>query len=484
MDRMRSHGDMPVNDFREYAHEMADWIADYLGNIENYPVVPDLQPGDIKSKLPNSPPEKGEAFDHIFPDLDKIILPGITHWNHPNFMAYFNSTSSGPGILAEFLTAAFNVNGMLWKTCPAATELEEITINWFRQMLGLPEKFWGIIYDTASVSTLHAIAAARENINGYNFREKGFVLGNMPPLRLYTSEFAHSSVEKAAIMLGLGLEGVKKIKCNERFEMLTRELEKNIVEDTQNGWLPFCVVGTVGTTSVTSIDPIEEIAEICKKYNLWLHVDAAYGGSAAIVPEKRNILKGVEFADSLVYNPHKWLFHPIDISVLFTTQKDILKRAFSLIPEYLKTNEDDSVDNLMDYGIQLGRRFRALKPWFIIRYFGIDGLTEILREHLHLAKMFQSFIEDSPDFELMAPVTLSTVCFRARAPKEVDINNFNKELLDKINSTGKLLLTQTKIGDRFIIRLVVSGIHTKQIHVENAWQLINSSFQELIKEKK
>jgi aromatic-L-amino-acid/L-tryptophan decarboxylase len=483
-DAAKNIGDMPAEEFRKYGHELIDWIAEYLSNIESYSVVPKVKPGEIKSTLSKTPPQKGEPFNKIIDDFDKKIIPGITHWNHPGFMAYFNSTSSGPGILAELLSSALNVNGMLWKTSPSATELEQITTDWMRQMIGLPENFWGIIYDTASVSTMHAIAAAREDLN-LNLREKGLPGRNeVPRLRIYASEHVHSSIDKAVITLGLGLESLRKINTDDQFKLKPEELKKVIAEDKQNGWLPFCVVATIGTTSITSIDPVEDIAKICKEEHLWLHVDAAHAGIAAIVPEMKYIIKGAEFADSFVVNPHKWMFTPIDLSLLYTTKKDVLKQGFSLVAEYLKTKESGEVENYMDYGIQLGRRFRSLKLWFIIRYFGIDGITERIREHLRLAKDFSNWIDNERDLERMAPVPLSTICFRAHPKninKEDELNKLNEELMNKINSKEKIFLTHTKLYDKFVIRLVISGLRTQEEHVNNAKQIIRESLSELLK---
>jgi len=476
--------DMPVDKFRKYGHEFIDWIADYFKNIESNTVLSNIKPGKIKSKLPLEPPQKGESMDAIFSDFEKIIMPGITHWNHPDFMAYFNSTSSGPGILAEMLSAALNINGMLWKTSPAATELEEVTLKWLRKMLSFPDNFWGIIYDTASISSMHAIAAAREQLIELKFREKGMSGRNeIPKLRLYASEHAHSSIDKGIITLGIGLNGIRKIAVDDKFRMISHELQKSILEDRRNGWLPFCVVATVGTTSTTSIDPVREIGEICRKENLWLHVDAAYGGIAAVIPEMNYIFEGIEFADSIVVNPHKWMFTPIDLSAFYTTKPEILKRAFSLGAEYLKTSEDSKVTNYMDYGLQLGRRFRSLKLWFIIRYFGVEGIQNRIAEHLRLANEFTDWIDSHPDFERMAPTPFSVVCFRAH-PKNInnedELNTLNEKLLDEINKTGKLFLSSTKLNGKFIIRIAISSIRTKEKNIKDAQQLIIQRLNELI----
>ncbi len=487
MESKKEFGDMPVNEFRKYGYQLIDWIADYLENIENIPVLPNIEPGSIKNSLPPNPPEQGESMSEIISDVDKVIMPGMTHWNHPKFMAYFNSSASGPGILAELLSGAFNINGMLWKSCPSATELEQVTLNWLKQMLGLPEEFWGIIYDGASSSSMHAIAAARENFNQFNIREKGLTGRNdIPRLRLYVSEAGHSSVDKGAITLGIGIEGISKIPVDSSFQMLPEKLDEAIKEDLKNGLFPFCVVATVGSTSTTSIDPVDKIGDICKKYNLWLHIDAAHAGIAAIVPKMKHILNGCEKADSIVVNPHKWMFLPIDLSTFYTRKPEVLKRAFSLVPEYLKTSEDNVVENYMDYGIQLGRRFRSLKLWFVIRYFGRLGLINRIEEHLRLGKLFARWIDEHPEFELSAPVPLSTVCFRAipnSIKNDEELNKFNELLLNNVNSTGKVFLTHTKLGSKFVIRLVVSGLRTNEKHVTEAWELLQNKSIELFKNK-
>ncbi|MGA7838888.1 MAG: pyridoxal-dependent decarboxylase [Ignavibacteriaceae bacterium] len=476
-----SLSDMPPEEFRKYGYQLIDWITEYLKDAEKYPVLSNINPGDVKNKIPLNPPNKPEQFNDVLSDIDKIIMPGMTHWNHPNFMAYFNSTASAPGILAELLSSAFNINGMLWKSSPASTELEQATLDWFRQMLSLPDDFWGIIYDTASVSSMHAIAAARENVN-IQTRKKGLSgRKEIPRLKLYCSEHAHSSIDKGALTLGIGLEGIRKIPVDKDFKMITKKLGEAINEDRKKGWLPFCVVATVGTTSTTSIDPVPEIAEICKREKIWLHVDAAHAGVTAILPEMKNILDGVENADSIVVNPHKWMFIPIDLSVLYTKHKDTLKRAFSLVAEYLKTSHDSEVENYMDYGIQLGRRFRSLKLWFVIRYFGVEGIQNILREHLRLGKLFAGWIDEHTEFERMAPTPFSTTCFRAN-PGNMDekkLDALNEKLINKINESGKLFVTHTKLNDKFVIRLVVSGIRTKEEHVINAWDLIQQTYSEI-----
>jgi aromatic-L-amino-acid decarboxylase len=468
--------DMPIEDFRASGKELIDWIADYLQQIEKYPPLSKVKPGEIYTRIPNEPPTKGEEIEKVLSDIDKILIDGITHWNHPGFMAYFNSTSSMPGILAEMLSAAFNANGMLWKTSPAFTELEKAMMNWFRQMVGLPENYWGIIYDTASTSSMHAIASAREQLN-LGIRENGMAgRKDLPKLRLYCSEHAHSSIEKGAVTLGIGLDGVKKISADENFSMLPEALEQSIKDDLSNNIKPFCVVATVGTTSTTSVDPVEVIAGIAEKYNLWLHIDAAYAGVTAIIPEMKWITDGWDKADSIVINPHKWMFTPMDLSIYFTRKPDILKRAFSLVPEYLKTQVDDEVENLMDYGIQLGRRFRSLKLWFIIRYFGVDGLAERIKSHIELAQEFAKWVDDEKDFERIAPVPFSTVCFRFNPGNlsEEELNELNEDLLKKINQSGKIFLSHTKLNDKFVIRLTIGSIRHEKRHIVDAWKLIKT----------
>lgn len=480
MKSIKNIGDMPKDEFTKYGYQLIDWIADYLQNVESYPVLPNIKPGDIKSELQEKAPITGDNFSDVINDLEKIIVPGINHWQHPNFMAYFNSTASSPGILGELLSAAFNTNGMLWKSNPSSTELEETVLNWFRDMIGLPPNFFGVVYDTASVSTMHAIAAAREN-SGLNIRTNG--LSGLPKLKLYCSEHAHSSVEKSALVLGIGLDGIRKIKCDQNFGMIPSELANAINEDRKKGFIPFCVVATIGTTSSTAVDPVEEISQICTKENIWLHVDGAYAGVTAMLPEMKKYFTGLENADSFVVNPHKWLFVPVDFSILYTSKPEVLKRAFSLVPEYLKTAEDDIVINYMDYGIQLGRRFRSLKFWFVLRYFGIEGLQSRLREHLRLGQLFTKWIDDDPEFERLSPVYFSTVCFRAKPENindENELNKFNEKLLEKINSTGKVFLVHTKLDGKFTIRLVISGLRTEERHVKLAWDIIREELTKLI----
>lgn len=474
-------GDMPVEEFRQSGHQLVDWVADFLSRINDIPAFPEVQPGDIRSKLPAAPPFNGEAMENILPDIDRVVMPGMAHWNHPSCFAYFNSSGSGPGILGELLSAAFNVNSMLWHSCPSATELEEVTLDWLRQMLHLPQEFRGVIYDGGSTSTMNAIAAAREQLADLRIRELGLAgRPEVPRLRIYTSEHGHSSIDKAALALGLGLESVRRVAVDDAYRMQPLALAEAVCEDRRAGILPFCVVGTVGTTSCTSIDPIAEIAGICEREQLWLHVDAAHGGAAAILPEMQSVIEGWERADSIVVNPHKWLFVPLDLSVLYTRKRDVLHRAFSLTPEYLRTEKGDEVTNFMDYGISLGRRFRALKLWFVLRYFGSEGLAGRIRKHIALAGQFAEQVDAHPDFERLAPVPLSTVCFRAH-PAGMDddesLNQLNEQLLQAINHSGRAFLSHTKLSGRYVLRLVISQLRTEESHVNQLWQLA----QEILK---
>ncbi|MDT4897787.1 MAG: aromatic-L-amino-acid/L-tryptophan decarboxylase [Acidobacteriota bacterium] len=478
---------MSAEEFRRFGHEVIDWVSDYLEHIAERPVLSQIKPGQLISELPSRPPAEGEAMETILADIDRLITPALTHWNHPSFFAYFATSSSAPGILGEIFSAAFDVKAMLWRTSPAAIELEQVALDWLRQMMGLDSGFDGIIYDTASVSSMHAIAAARESLN-LRIREDGMSgRPDLPLLRLYVSEQAHSSIEKAALTLGLGQRSVCKVPTDAEFRMDAAALARAIDEDKEKGALPFCVVATVGTTSTSSIDPVPTIADICAEHKIWLHVDAAYAGSAAILPEKRHILAGAERADSLVTNPHKWLFTPFDLSILYSRRMDVLRRAFSLVPEYLKTSEAETVRNGMDYGIQLGRRFRALKLWMIIRYFGQEGLAARIREHCRLAQLFARWVEESSDWELLAPVPFSLVCFRAcpRVEGETEVERaarldaLNLALMNDINATGEIFFSHTRLNDVYTLRLAIGNIRTNESHVRRAWELLNEKLEQL-----
>lgn len=465
-------GDLSPDEFRKAAHAAVDWIAEYLEHPAQYPVRSRVQPGDIRAKLPPSPPQHGEPLDAMLRDFHETIVPGITHWNHPGFFAYFANSSSYPGILGELLTAGLNANGMLWITSPAVTELEQVTLDWLRQMLGLEGAWFGEITDTASVSTFYALAAARERA-GLEVRTKGMAgRTDLPRLRVYCSEHAHSSIDKAVIALGLGHDNLVKIPADAQFRMRADALASAIAADVAAGYRPIAIVPCVGTTSVTSIDPVREVVRIAREHDCWVHVDAAYGGVAAIVPELRYILDGVDGADSLVVNPHKWLFTPMDCSVFYTRHPEVLKQAHALLPEYLVTKSGDEAVNLMDYGIQLGRRFRALKLWMVLRAFGVDGIAERIRFHCELAREFAGMVHfEQGGWELTAPVTLSLVCFRyvPAGASEEEIAARNAQIMERVNAGGAVYLSHTKINGQYTLRLAIGNIRTDREHITTAW---------------
>ena len=467
-------GDMPAEEFRRHAHAVVDWMADYLADAESYPVLSRVQPGEVAAQLAAHPPAQGEDFEKVLDDFERVIVPGITHWNHPGFHAYFAVTGSAPGIMGEMLAAALNVNAMLWRSGPAPTELEERTLDWLRQMIGLPEGFRGTIHDTASTSTLVAIATARERA-APGVRERG--MSGLAPMRVYASEHVHSSIDKACITLGLGMQGLRKIPTDAEFRMDPAALEAAIEEDRAAGILPICVVPTVGTTSIASIDPLPAVAEVCRRQGLWMHVDAAYGGPAAAVPELRWILDGAGEADSVVVNPHKWLFTPIDISALYLRDPAATRRAFSLVPDYLVTPEGESVTNLMDYGPALGKRFRALKLWMVLRYFGAEGMAARIREHVRLAQQLAERMEDEPGWEVMAPVPFSLVVFR-HAPDGLDdaeTDAHNERILAAVNATGRAFISHTRVRGRIALRLAIGNLGTTEAHVRAAWDLLRQT---------
>ncbi len=475
---MTHAGDMDPEEFRRHAHRVADWIADYLAAPDRYPVLAQVRPGEIRNQLPAAAPEDGEPFESIFADFERVVIPGLTHWNHPGFFAYFAITGSAPGVLADFLSAALNVQAMLWRTSPAATELEEVALAWLRRLIGLPDSFEGVIYDTASISTLHALAAAREQAVPF-VRARGLAgREDVPKLRVYCSDQAHSSVDKAVILLGLGHESLRRIPSDGEFRMRTDVLATAIEEDRTAGWLPIAAVATVGTTSTTSVDPVKEIAAICRAEQMWLHVDAAYAGVAAMVPGFEWILSGADEADSLVVNPHKWLFTPFDLSAFYCRRMDRVRAAFALTPEYLQTVEAAPVHNLMDTGVQLGRRFRALKLWMVVRHFGARGLRERLAEHVRLAQMFAGWVDASDDFERVAPVPFSVVCFRARAARET-ADALNERILERVNAGGEIFMSHTKLNGRYVLRLAIGNLHTTEHHVARAWTLLQGAAHEL-----
>jgi aromatic-L-amino-acid/L-tryptophan decarboxylase len=480
-------GDMPTEEFRKALHRVADWVADYRESIEDLRISPDIAPGDITARLPQAPPDAPVPFGAIFRDFQNLIVPGIVHWGHPAFFGYFGSTTTSAGILGEMLMGALNVSTMTWRTSPAATELETLVLDWLRQMLGLSRDFTGVVYDTASVAVVHALAAARENL-GLDARVRGFCgRPEVPALRIYASDQAHSSVEKAAITLGIGEQNVRRVSTGATYRMDMPALRSAVEEDLRYGLLPMAVVATLGTTSTTSVDPVDEIAALCHEYRLWLHVDAAYGGAMALLPEGRHLMKGVEAADSIVVNPHKWLFVPLDFSALYVRRPELLRATFSLVPEYLRGDAEQAERNYMDYGIQLGRRFRALKAWMVIRSFGSQGLAARIREHIRLARLFASWLDADPQFDVLAPVTMAVVCFRAgrrvvgsTLAVDEELNRLNRRLVEAINGTGKAYLTHTNLNGHIAMRLAVGNILTTQHHLTTVYDLIRREAARLI----
>lgn len=470
--------DMSAAEFRKHGYAVIDWIADYLAKPEKWPVLPGVQPGDVRHALPQSPPPRGEPMDAILEDFKRVIVPATTHWNHPAFMAYFANSSTAAGVLGETLTAALNVNAMLWRTGPAATELELLTLDWLRQMLGLPAKFFGAIADTASSNTLYALAAAREMHPELRIREQGMAARNdLPPVFIYCSQEAHSSVDKAVMTLGFGLSALKKIPTDDGLRMDAKALAQTVDGDRRAGAIPLAVVATVGTTSTTAVDPVAAIADICEREKMWLHVDASYGGVAAILPEMRRVLDGCDRAASLVVNPHKWLFTPMDCSVLYTRRPDLLKQAFQHIPDYLVVNDGKDAVNLMDYGVALGRRFRALKLWFVIRYFGVEGLRSLVREHVRIARLLAGWIDADGELERMADVDFSTVVFRHRPPDmaEARLDEHNARILESVNGSREVYLSHTRVRGSYSLRIAIGNIHTTEAHVRRAFDLVREA---------
>ncbi len=461
--------------FRQHGHELVDWIADYLERVDTLPVLARVEPGAIAAALPASAPEDPEPFSAILADVDRILVPGLTHWNHPSFFAYFAITASGPGVLADLLASALSQQAMLWRTSPAATELEAVTLGWLRQLIGLPDTFDGVIYDTASISTLHALIAARGAVN--DVRGRGLAArGDVPALTVYASAESHSSVDKAVIAIGLGHDALRKVPVDAEFRMRPDRLAEMIASDRAAGRLPIAVIATVGTTSTTSIDPVPAIADICARERIWLHVDAAYGGAAAILPSHRHVLSGAERADSVVMNPHKWLLTPFDLSAFYCRRMDTIRAALALTPEYLRTSEAARAKNLMDTGIQLGRRFRALKLWFVLRSYGARGVREYVERGILLAQQLATWIDDHPDFERLAPVPFSVVCFRwapqRGAYNAAELDAANEALLATVNATGDAFLSHTRINGRLALRMAIGHERTTETHVQRAWQLV------------
>jgi aromatic-L-amino-acid decarboxylase len=477
--------DMDPEAFRAAAHATVDLMADYLASIESYPVFPSIEPGSIAPVFESAAPEFGEPIDAILADYRRLIEPNATHWQHPGFLAYFGTTASAAGIIGEMLTAALGQNAMLWRTSPVATELEGVVVGWLRQALGLPDMYDGLITDTASTSSLIALAAAREAA-GVDAAARG--LGGRTDagsMRVYASAEAHSSIEKACMTLGLGRSGLVRVATNDRFELRADELRTAIARDRAAGHLPIAVVATIGTTSSTSVDPVVELADIAEQEGLWLHVDAAYAGAVAICPELRAAFDGWQRADSIVVNPHKWLFTPLDASLLLTRRMETLRAAFSLVPEYLLTiDRATPVRDYNEYTPQLGRRFRALKLWILLRWFGLEGLRRRIRNHLELASRFASSIDAAADWQRLAPVPFSTVCFRYRPERlrddEAALDRTNAAIMDAVNRTGDVFLSHTRLDGRFAIRLAVGNLRTEARHIERAWELLQSAAREAV----
>lgn len=458
--------------FRRHGYALVDWIAEYLEHPERYPVLSRNAPGDIIAALPTTAPEGAEPFDAILSDFQRVLVPGLTHWNHPGFFAYFATSGSVPGILGELLCAALNQQAMLWRTSPAATELEQVTLGWLRGLIGLPDAFQGVIYDTASVSTWHALAAARQAAVP-DVRSLGLAGRELPRYRVYCSDQAHSSVDKAVIAVGLGHDSLRRVRTNDAFELDVQALADAIAADRAAGIRPVAVVATIGTTSTTSVDPLVAVADVCRREDVWLHVDAAYAGVAAMLPSHRHILEGASLADSLVVNPHKWLFTPVDLSAFYCRRMDVLRSAFSLTPDYLAT-ADGSVGNLMDTGLPLGRRFRALKLWMVLRAFGAQGLRDRIAGHIALAREFADWVDAHPHFTRVAPVPFSVVCFRWE-PTGSDVDDgLNEELLESVNESGEVFLSHTRLRGCFTLRLAIGNERTTIAHVTRAWEILQA----------
>lgn len=471
---------MTNEEFRRHAHAFVDWMADYLTEVERYPVRSQVKPGDIAARLDASPPEAGEAIDTIFADFKSILLPGVTHWQHPSFFAYFPANSSPPSVLAEMLTATLGAQCMLWQTSPAATELETRVLDWLRQMIGLPEGFTGVIQDSASSAILCAILTAREKVTGWRVNEEGVGVGAR--LTLYCSAEAHSATEKDAKIAGLGMKNLRKIPVDDAFAMRPDALEAAIRADLAAGTRPACVVATLGTTGVGGVDPLRPIGEICRRHGVWLHVDAAWAGSALVLPEHRGMLDGIEMVDSFVFNPHKWLFTNFDCSAYFVRDPDALVRTLTILPEYLKTREGSRVIDYRDWSVPLGRRFRALKLWFVIRSYGAAEIRRMIAAHIDWACELERWVEEAPDFELMVPRRLALLNFRYRPAGVTDageLDRLNERLLEHLNDSGELYLTQNRVRGAYTIRVSIGQTATERRHVEAAWKKIQETARSL-----
>ena len=476
---------MDSNEFRKQAHLMVDWMADYIEQVEDYPVKSQVAPRTIYDQINSDIPKQGQVMDPIFNDFKEIIMPGITHWQNPNFFAYFQANTSPPSILAEMLTATLGVQGMKWETSPAATELEERMMEWLGDGIGIPKQWAGVIQDSASMATLSAILTARERLSKYQINEEGFE--GFTKLRVYCSDQTHSSIEKGAKIAGVGKSNVIKIPTNEQLEMRSDLLQQQIESDIKQGYQPLCIVAALGTTGTMAMDPLEEIGMLAEKHNIWLHVDAAYAGAAFLLPEFQDLMKGIEKADSFVFNPHKWLFTNFDCTAYFVKDKKGLLNTFSILPEYLKTASDGLVNNYCDWGIPLGRRFRSLKLWFVMRHYGLEGLQIMLRLHIELATWLEAELKKKPTFEMVVPRSMNLICFRYM-PEGVEdqgqLNTINEKLLQSLNATGELYLTHTKIDGKYTLRMSIGQTNVAKSHVEKAWETIQKVADEITRNGK
>lgn len=472
---------MTPDDFRKHAHELVEWMARYMEDAGKYPVKSQVKPGDILGRIPDHPPTEAETFSHLMQDLDNIIMPGITHWQSPNFFAYFPANNSPASVLGEMITATLGTQCMIWETSPAAAELEEKMMNWLKQMTALPDEFEGVIQDSASTATLAAILTAREKATGFSSNDEG--AGKNPKLRVYCSDQTHSSVDKAVKIAGIGRKNLVKVPTREDYSFDPEKLREAIKIDIEMGFKPCCVVGTIATTGTTAIDPIKEIGEICREHGIWLHVDAAMGGTALILPEFRWMLDGFEYVDSFVFNPHKWMFTNFDCTAYFVRDAASLIRTFEILPEYLQTRTRGQVNDYRDWGVPLGRRFRALKLWSVIRSYGVKGLQDKVRYHIEIALKLKNMISREPDFEILAPVVISVVCFRYRPAGRSDeeLNALNEKLNHILNDSGKIYLTHTKLRGKYTLRMVTAQTEVTLEHVEKAWVLIKDTARKLNK---
>ncbi len=470
---------MTPDEFRKHAHELVEWMAGYMENVENYPVKSSVVPGEVFSKIPDSPPVYPEPFDSIMRDIDNIIMPGITHWQSPNFFAYFPANSSPPSILAEMIIATLGTQCMIWETSPAAAELEEKMMIWLRDMIGLPSGFEGVIQDTASTATLAAILTAREKKSNYSINNEGAQLAGI--FKVYCSEQTHSSVEKAVKISGIGKRNLVKISVKEDFSLDPKKLKTEILHDKKKGHIPCCVVATIGTTGTTAVDPLRAIGEICSENDIWLHVDAAMAGTALILPEFQWMLDGVEYIDSFVFNPHKWMFTNFDCTAYFVKDAGALIKTFEVLPDYLKTRTRGMVNDYRDWGVPLGRRFRALKLWSVIRNYGTEGLRKKVRNHIAIAARLSEMIKKEDDFEIVAPVIISVVCFRyiPVGCEKSQIDTLNEKLNHKLNDSGKLYLSHTVLNNKYVLRMVTAQTNVSLEHVEKAWDLIKNTARSL-----